>query len=797
MAGLVDGGSLGSLQVITPTTASIQNLCTNPSFELNTTGWTPTNATLTRTVGGVRGAYMGRLLASATNGKAGFTCGSVTSGTSNVASAYVRADSALVQIKITIGASSATQFHPGDGAYHRIEVPVTAPSTTTPVVEIIDTRTSAWTNVDIDAVMVETGVSVASTYIDGDEVGCAWDGALHASTSTRDARDGRGGVITSFDSLGLYVEGLDGIGTPPVDVQIQQQAMTDGAIYQGSPIRERIITLSTYLAGAGLAALHTARATVLAALNPDKRINRGPVVLRYATPTVTKRISAYYEGGLEFKGSGPMANERTAFRFLATDPYFYSEMDSQASLTVNSTLTYNTIAQRSKTGVWSNLAGGVTGGTPQILAIVEHPTDGRLLVGGTFTNTGDSSSATNFAVWNGTAWSRLGAISPNGAVNAIIVAPNGDIIIGGAFTAVGAVANTNRIARWDGTNWNALGTGMNGDVRALAYDLFGNLIVTGAFTTAGGVAAVNAAKWDGTTWASAATGTPGVVTAMASGYPIWGVSSTGLWSWDGTTWFQWAPTAGLTAVEIHKGVLYAVGDFTGFSIATTARGIVRYRGFANYEPLAEGLGVSGTQVPNALSSGADGNLYASGHFFEAGNFGGTTTSTQVQSFAVWNGSTWYPLDIIAPASADAQPESFALLAHKSGALTISSRNAGTATIPGITTVTNSGTATAYPVVKISTAPGLGQFVFSLENLTTRQRIQFNAYILNGENLYLDLRPGQRRVYSDRRDLTSILVPGSKFAEWGLAPGDNRIALFALGASTTAQMWWRPTYLSAD
>src|SRR5438045_2204955 len=124
--GLVDGGSLGNWQLIKPLAGT--NMVTNPSLELSTAGWTATNSTFTRTAGaGLFGVYGGRLLASATNGKVGVRVGSVASGTPGVGSVYFKADSPLVQLKVTIGASSDVQFHPGDGLWHRIEVPLTAP----------------------------------------------------------------------------------------------------------------------------------------------------------------------------------------------------------------------------------------------------------------------------------------------------------------------------------------------------------------------------------------------------------------------------------------------------------------------------------------------------------------------------------------------------------------------------------------------------------------------------------------------------------------------------------------------
>ena len=92
-------------------------------------------------------------------------------------------------------------------------------------------------------------------------------------------------------------------------------------------------------------------------------------------------------------------------------------------------------------------------------------------------------SASNIAVWNGTAWSALGSGLDDQV--AALAAYNGRLIAGGFFANAGG-APAHNIAQWDGTAWSPLGEGMKGGVQALAV-YGGQLIAAGVFTQAGGV----------------------------------------------------------------------------------------------------------------------------------------------------------------------------------------------------------------------------------------------------------------------------------------------------------------------
>lgn len=763
----------GLWSVIVPQ-ASV-NLVANPSFEVNTTGWTTTSATLTRTAGaGVFGGYGGRLLASATNGKAGFTTAAVANGSSNPFSLWVKADSALVSLKGTIGASNASQTHPGDGAWHRLSVVITAPSATTPVLEVIDGRSSAWTNVDIDGAQVETGQTAPTSYIDGDQDGCTWDGTPGASTSTRDGRDGRGGAVTAFDALGLLVKEQPGIGFAPVDVTTAERMVDAGSVYQQWRAKERTVTLLALLLGSGTTAgLHAARRTAVDALNPSKRKNNGPLVLRYTGATVTRRLRAYYEGGLEW-GKIDAANEEIPLRFLAPDPLWEAETDSQLALTPLQTVAPSTavlVRRNPSTGAWSDIGGSV--GTTRALA--SH-LDGRLLIGGNAVG-----GLYHFAAWDGTSFSTLGASDPNQDVYSIAVSPGGRIAIGGNFTTVGATAAV-RVATWDGTSWAALGTGADNTVQALLWDNSGNLWATGNFANIGGVAAVNAAYWNGSAWASAAAGAPGVITSLALGPTgaIWGASSTGLWAWSGIAWVQIVAQTGINGLAFHGSDLYVYGSFTTFN-GIAANRIIRYPGTGGIDLLANGTNAA----VNDVSFGADGTLYAGGAFSSAG----AAQLPNAGGIASWDGSSWKAINAAATGAGGVGVRR--IHAQINGGLVAGWDNTGSVNGTGITTVTNNGTAPAYPVLRFDGTTGL----YEITNWTTGQELRFPPLtIYSGETVTVDLRPGRKTVSSPLRNLIGFVQAGSDLQTWCLAPGANSIALYTNGAPV---MFWRERGWSAD
>lgn len=794
--GKIDSGGqtdLGLWQAIMPD-ARI-NMVTNPSFEKGTTGWTPTNATLVQTAGaGQFGAYGGRMLASATNGKAATTLASVASGSANVGSVYVKSTSPLVQIKVTIGASSSVQFHPGDGLFHRIETPVTAPSTTTPVLEIIDTRTSGWDNVDIDGVQFENGLSVASTYMDGDQAACQWTGPAHASTTRRDGRNGRGGVLSSLDVAGLLITQMKGTGYPDFDISTTDLALADGATYQRSTAKSRTMTLTGLLIANGLTSgFHAARRAAFASLNPELRAGRGPIRLRYVGSGTPKIIDTYLSKGLGWD-KVIAATEEPEIEFEAPDPMWYGETDQQAALSTNAVLSSTSyILQRDAQGNWSTMAGGI-GGTGTFVGAIVRGQDGRLYVSGGWT--GGVASTSHLAVWNGSAWSSIG--SPNAQINAMTAAPDGSIIIAGIFTTVnGGATSASKIARYTPSTgtWAALGSGLASTRTgyAVVSDVLGSIYVAGQDSS--GSLNPFVSRWNGVSWNDFNTGLPaagvgGVALAIARGPDgtmyagVGGLGTNGVYHLPlgSSTWVAIGDTSGGDVNALawsDDGYLYAGGNFTTIGGVSASR-VARWNGVA-WEAMGPGLNANG---PAAIAAGPLGRLYVGGTGF---TFAGSIILPS--PLAVWNGSAWSKVDVILPTGAI--PVTQGMYVDPDGTLTIGWGNAGNAQVPVIATITNNGSSMAYPIFRV---PSSGLF-YSLENHTTGQRIDFN--ISNSANeLTIDLRPGRRSIYSPFKSEIASVLPGSNWSAWGLAPGDNLVSLFT-GVNVTTGVSWRQRSWSAD
>ena len=140
---------------------------------------------------------------------------------------------------------------------------------------------------------------------------------------------------------------------------------------------------------------------------------------------------------------------------------------------------------------WSGLGTGIdkTGGPADICALVTG--SGNLYVGGSFDIAG-STTVSNIAMWNGTAWSGVGS-GMNDYVTSLVYDPARDLLYaGGSFTSPG-----NFIARWDGTSWSSFGGTSNATtfLAAVEVDPEGSLYVVGDFTQIGGISANYIAKW--------------------------------------------------------------------------------------------------------------------------------------------------------------------------------------------------------------------------------------------------------------------------------------------------------------
>ena len=264
---------------------------------------------------------------------------------------------------------------------------------------------------------------------------------------------------------------------------------------------------------------------------------------------------------------------------------------------------------------------------------------------------------------------------PDGQIEAVAIAPNGDAYVGGWFDIEG-VPDTHSIARWDGQRWHPLDIGVSGGfARVRDIAIHGNdVYVIGNFTSAGGGTANHIARWDGTQWSPVGTGDgpthqtdvgpqDGDLNAIAiapngdvyvGGYfnQIDDVPAFSVARWDGQNWHALGTGIadigswdGATPVEAYvfalaiaaDGSVYVGGKFTHAGNAATYS-IARWANDA-WSALGVGIGSGDTFDPAgevyAIATRGT-TVYAAGHFTKAGG-------QNANNIAQWNGTTWSTL----------------------------------------------------------------------------------------------------------------------------------------------------------
>jgi len=185
----------------------------------------------------------------------------------------------------------------------------------------------------------------------------------------------------------------------------------------------------------------------------------------------------------------------------------------------------------------------------------------------------------------------------------------------------------------------------------------------------------------------------------------------------------------------------------------------------------------------------EGRLYVAGDFEEIGGLALTDRC------AIWDGTSWSPLDITLPAGAPTD------IYAKGGNLYLGHVAAGTAYASGKTTVANAGSVEAYPVITIARSGGTSARLQSIRNRTTGEEMLFNYSLADGEELTIDLTPGAKKITSSAYgNVLGALLAGSDFATFSLAPGPNDLYLYVSEAGSptvTAFVRYRAQYWGVD
>src|SRR5947208_10059275 len=135
------------------------------------------------------------------------------------------------------------------------------------------------------------------------------------------------------------------------------------------------------------------------------------------------------------------------------------------------------------------------GADRNVKALAVQP-DGKIIVGGTFSNLGGGGTGT-------TTRKHIGRLSPDGSVHsfnpgandivdALAIQADGKIVVGGFFTTLGGGGSGTRVRNHvgrvnpDGTLDTSFDPGANAEITSLAIQADGKILVAGSFTTLGG-----------------------------------------------------------------------------------------------------------------------------------------------------------------------------------------------------------------------------------------------------------------------------------------------------------------------
>lgn len=664
----------------------------------------------------------------------------------------------------------------------------------------------------IDGIQCEA-LSYSTTYCDGDQDGCEWNGTRHASTSTRSAQSRAGGRVYDLDTqYGLKLGKMIGIGAAPQSPDYEEHAGHPGGTVSGVKTHGRVFTLAGVMySTTSFADLHDQRQALYSILDPGAVPHTAdgpqPVILRYRGATVEKEIACHYEGGFEGTFNADARSfERIALRFLAPDPFWYQIGQTAAVLDSNDTATMYYIAARLRsTGQWSNL--GITanpnGGTG--CAVILRASDGVVYFGGNFTGF-DGNAGWDYLVKftpSTDTWERVGGASDiTNYVSALAEGVDGTIYIGGGFQNV-IDANGDYLVQYDGTSITSVAGGGTGDVNALAVGLDGLLYIGGNFVAwdADGDQD-DISTWNGAVYAAAGVGAADLVFDIVVGPDgtIYCAENTGGVEAYNPTTGTWAYAGGgalsddAYAVTVDSGGrLYAGGVFLNASSNASADRIAYTDGqfWANMQ-----TGANGNVWK--LAAAPDDMIYAVGQFTTLGSL------TAPDRAGKWNGSAFLPLDLnlsgsgivntIVTGPADPTvPTNYDLW--------LGAADTGAAYFAGTTTITNNGTAPIYPKFVVYRSGGTSARLINLRNETTGKELSFNYSLLDGETLTVDMDPQSQTVTSDffgsRFD---AYLTGGDLGTWSLQPGSNQITCFVdvAGAPTvTAYLLWSNAYKAAD
>ena len=825
----------------------ITNVVTNPSLELaTTTGWTAVGGSISASINqSYKGAYSCSVVVTSatTNGcYYTFTTGSATTtyrGTVYVYGALGVPYTAYIATTGAVLVGTATTFT-GTGTWQRVDVlGASMTGSTSYRFYVTKNGSSSTTTFYVDALMIQNTVTMA-TYVDGDEDDCYWLGTRHASQSVNYKYTGKVGALANLSadtgvvSSNSYNLGHGGTGTPPIQTNSTPYSAIDGSFFQGQITRERPFTLMYHITPDtdytdSVEGWHASRKQIFTFLKNSRVPGQQPIRIIYTDGVDDVYIDAVYDGGMEIQ-DGSKDVEAVSLRFIAHDPYWYKVKVSGGQISVySSTSNANYIMRKDSYSAWSAMGTGGSGGA--VYAFCEG-VDCTIYAGGAFTSMNAVANTSRIAKWNPStsAWSAMTTGVTGGSVYALATAPNGDIIVGGSFTSAGGVGSTNGLALWNGSAWSSIGTlaGGGSDCYAIAYDADGNLIIGGDFTSVGGVAATNIAKRSPSgTWTAFGSGVGSSVNAIAvsPGNVVYvggsfltangGVTTVnGVTYWTGSAWAQMGPTATPGAYGAANSAVYHLifapdGRLILSGPFRTAGGVscnhVASWNGVSFTPFGSGVGYNATAALADSTGIVDSLFFPNGTWLAGGQFGDPTSSfvnpiagglAFPDSLAIWTGSAWVYADIDLPGTAKIS----AGLLSSLGNLYVGYDTSGTATFSTPVSFLMSGSADAWPVIRIAGPSSGTARLYQVKEELSGYTIFFDTIINAGETITIDLNPGVKTVTSSfYGNIISQVLPGSALSTFKLTQnfGSTYLSIYSSSSTVVAVATWKDRCWSID
>ena len=608
------------------------------------------------------------------------------------------------------------------------------------------------------------------------------------------------------ENNGLAVVGISGAGMPPIENIYTPYGLGDGALWQRAAVQPRLVTVLIDAVGTSWVGLHNLRAKLIEAVNPHEAT---PITLQYSAggSKPTLYLDCYYDSGLEGGVTEGFMEKGMALRLLAVDPYWHVDTETTGDLAHIQTVTdVSGIVKRDTDGTITNLDTGVHdiaggGANMSVRALAMLGTD--IEAYGVFDQAGTVPvDVTGIAEWSGAAWSdpappwdTLWNYTGDGQMWGPAIEALGAVYAAGMYTTVAGFGFV--VWKYDGTTWTAYETedarptalafSPSGVIWAVLEDLSSNLVdiryydvPTLAWVSVSTPAA--AASFTGTALAFSQNGMlylGGTFTAVD------GVTAKNVAMYNPATDTWSALDVGLNnsvyaLIVDPSGLVYAGGIFTANGDASTAM-----------ERMAQWNGVQWQAMGDGLSDDVRALAIDSVGLLAVGDFTASGTRDLPSQSAYWHDNLWLDSGM-GYASAHMDDGIWALYSASSvtyagGFFT------GTWVGAGTTSVTNAGTARAYPVITL-TGPGALYYVI---NWTTNQWLYFDLTLLQGEILTIDLRPGIKTITSSfRGNCLPFLVSGN-LIDWHLAPGANDIGVWIDDATADADISFLPRYWSSD